>query len=228
MKRKASASSKSSVPDSDSQEPVRGQEVSRKLSAACDFQEPKRVTSTNSKDCGTHVELDTKNSAPTSTIKNSSDIGAQDECSGNQISDNLRKGTTKLGRKNVMTVLRQSFRRSRKDRPKSLFTASVISPKGSNHPGHNIQVPHTSNPLVDNNSSFSVASVKTVRTLTPSKASIVSKTSQTSRGSLVEKEVSDQNSSPRRHSSFKQTVSAGDKQHIGKLQSCQGTCFNFG
>ena len=77
---------------------------------------------------------------------------------------------SKVGRRSVLSVLRQSFRRPKKERaPASLVThrARHVSQSSS----------------VEDQTSISVASVRTVRTLTPSRASIVSRTSLADRES---------------------------------------------
>ena len=84
--------------------------------------------------------------------------------------------TSKAGRRSVLTVLRQSFRKPKKERaPASLVTSRAR------------QASQTS---VEDQTSVSVASVRTVRTLTPSRASIVSRTSKTS---LAERETTGDN-----------------------------------
>jgi len=232
VKRKSSVSSKSSILESDAQEPVRGQEATRKSSLAGDSQEAKKSISENTrKSSATHPELTRKNSAPHSYSRRGSGVGTKLEYSGKQNVDNNRNRTgSKLGRRSVMTVLRQSFRRSKKDRPKSLISTPVAPPtllltqNKVNSPSSNIpNISQTSDSSsFDNYSSISVASVKTVRTLTPSRASIVSKTSQASKGSLSEKEASDQNSSPRRRSSFRQS-GGGDNQLTGNEDTMSAT-----
>eukprot|EP00092_Neocalanus_flemingeri_P014573 GFUD01015722.1.p1 GENE.GFUD01015722.1~~GFUD01015722.1.p1 ORF type:complete len:1272 (-),score=209.43 GFUD01015722.1:245-4060(-) len=230
VKRKSSVSSRSSVLNSDVQEPVRGQEATTKSSSAVESQEAKKsISEKTRKSTVTH-----QNSAPHSYSRRGSGVGTKLEYSVKQNVDNNRIRTgSKLGRRSVMTVLRQSFRRSKKDRPKSLISTPVAAVAPPNVLLTQNKVPTPSKSLTptsptsdsssfDNYSSISVASVKTVRTLTPSRASIVSKTSQASKGSLSEKEVSDQNSSPRRRSSFRQS-GGGDNQLTGNEDNMSAT-----
>ena len=81
---------------------------------------------------------------------------------------------SKAGRRSVLTVLRQSFRKPKKER------ASLVTSRAR----------QTSQTSVEDQTSVSVASVRTVRTLTPSRASIVSRTSKTS---LAERETTGDN-----------------------------------
>jgi len=232
VKRKSSLSSRSSILESDSQEPVRGQEATKKSSLSGESQEGKKSISENSRKSSAsaaHPELSRKNSVGThSYSRRGSGVTTKLEYSEKQNVDNNQNRTgSKLGRRSVMTVLRQSFRRSKKDRPKSLHSTSPAaplkvssSPSSPNPPNTPTQ---TSEPLsAENYSGISVASVKTVRTLTPSRASIVSKTSQASKSSLSEKEASDQNSSPHHRSSFRQS-GGGDNKLSGNEDTMSAT-----
>ena len=95
-------------------------------------------------------------------------------------------------RRSVMTALRQSFRKSKKDRPvvKNSNNSSQVNTNPSvipQNPLGRIQISPRSLSTEDH-SRVSVASVRASRTLTPSRASIVSRGSLTgaSRGSLAE------------------------------------------
>ena len=96
----------------------------------------------------------------------------------------------KSGRKSVMTVLRQSFRKSKKDRP--VITPKNSTPQNRTVSNHNISPRHTRRSSIashrsgsiDDHSRVSVASVRASRTLTPSRVSIVSRTSLASRTSV--------------------------------------------
>ena len=99
-------------------------------------------------------------------------------------------------RRSVMTALRQSFRKSKKDRPvvKNSKTKENNSSKVNPNPGIIPQNPLGRTLIVsrsastEDHSRVSVASVRASRTLTPSRASIVSRGSLNgaSRGSLTE------------------------------------------
>ena len=225
VKRKSSLSSRSSILESDTQEPVRGQEATKKPSLSGESQEAKKSISENTRKSSVsaaHPELSRKNSGGThSYSRRGSGVGTKLEYSEKQNVDNNQNRTgSKLGRRSVMTVLRQSFRKSKKDRPKSLSSTSPAPPsKVSSTPSCPNPPTQASDPLSSENySGISVASVKTVRTLTPSRASIVSKTSQASKSSLSEKEASDQNPSPHHRSSFRQSGVGGDNKLSGILQ----------
>lgn len=116
------------------------------------------------------------------------------------IKHNGDESQNKTGRRSVMTVLRQSFRKSKKDRPvvteKSQQGANKVSksPSGvsSHHPRRPSQVSRC--PSTEDHSRISVASVRTGRTLTPSRASIVTRSGTSlaspSRNSIVDKDCS--------------------------------------
>ena len=99
-------------------------------------------------------------------------------------------------RRSVMTALRQSFRKSKKDRPvvKNSKTKENNSSKVNPNPGIIPQNPlgrtliGSRSASTEDHSRVSVASVRASRTLTPSRASIVSRSSLAgaSRGSLTE------------------------------------------
>ena len=130
----------------------------------------------------------------------------------------------KLGRRSVMAVLRQSFRRSKKDRPTVVRTATQLPPHSSKPPlstsPSTCSVQKTSVTPTDvsgspvsskrfDYSSISVASVRTGRTLTPSRVSIISKGSVGSRTSELTRPDDAQ------LSSFSLKVQAGLKQALG-------------
>ena len=113
------------------------------------------------------------------------------------------------GRRSVMTALRQSFRRSKKERPVVNKPAANTFSKVNTNPAVISQNP-LGRPLIDSRSGstedhtgVSVASVRASRTLTPSRASIVSRSSLAgaSRGSLAETKEQSSGSLSRRASS---------------------------
>ena len=84
-----------------------------------------------------------------------------------QQQQNVDDDRKKTGRRSVMTVLRQSFRKSKKDRPTVASRTSSANPE-------QVSQRRTSS---ESQSRISVASVRTSRTPTASRASIVSRTS---------------------------------------------------
>ena len=103
--------------------------------------------------------------SPNNSSTTSSTIAA------NKVNQDQAEPECKVGRRSVLTVLRQSFRKSKKERPR--VTA---------RPESSARQVSACSLVEDQTSTISVASVRAGRTLTPSRASIVS------RSSLVEKE----------------------------------------
>ena len=121
-------------------------------------------------------------SQPHPYIRRSSDYNNSDHNNHKHGDNKNATNQNKSGRRSVMTVLRQSFRKSKKDRP-------VITPKST--PSHN-RVSYYSGGVtspvrrssvasrtgsIDDQNKVSVASVRASRTLTPSRVSIVSRAS---------------------------------------------------
>ena len=110
--------------------------------------------------------------------------------------------SNKTGRRSVMTVLRQSFRKNKKDRPTVVARNTHNSSKvrKASDPSHQPQPPAavSKSVSVEDHSKVCVASVRASRTLTPSRASIVSRTSLASRSSLADtREAARSGSAPR-------------------------------
>jgi hypothetical protein len=135
----------------------------------------------------------------------------------------------KLGRKSVLAVLRQSFRRSKKERPAVAVRKTSQAPANASRPSL-FTSPSSTSVVVKTSvtppdihgsressrrfdySSISVASVRTGRTLTPSRASIVSKGSGVSGVSAAPEE---------RCGSFSLRVQAGLRQAAGSGESLE-------
>lgn len=117
-------------------------------------------------------------------------------------------------RRSVMTVLRQSFRRSKKDKPAPAVARPGLQQSLSvTPPNHS---PGQESSRFDY-SSISVASVRTGRTLTPSRASIVSRGSLGSR-SLRGEETS-LGSSLRVQANLKQVLNSESKESVGEMSA---------
>ena len=122
--------------------------------------------------------------------------------SRNTRDSNHNEAGPKLSKRSVMTVLRQSFRRSKKDRPTPIRPANLSQPQNTSitslktSPSSSSVVktsvtPPDVSPSQESRQRFdystiSVASVRTGRTLTPSRISIISRASELTKPEEVE------------------------------------------